>query len=395
MTTPPDVVRDALLRTEQQIAGADFRGYDPYDALLSPVFDLPVLRTNKTLRLSAQQILRRLPFNIRPLLRIERGRNPVTLGLAAQGYAYLWTIDEPRRPYCEAQLRRCIDELRMLRSSGYSGACWGYDFPWESRYGRLPAFTPSIVATGIITNGLFVAYELAGVSEAFDLCWSACSFVCRDLERTVESDGSFCWGYYPSDRQQVVNATMKGARLCAQVYSVSGDADLRALAERTATWSAKHQRADGAWPYAVEDRRGWVDNFHTGYVLDCFAEYARRTGDGRFASTIRRGWDYYRQNFFIQGRIPRYYDTKTYPIDVTACAQSLLTLSEYGDVELRDDVAEWVVRTMQRPDGSWIYRIYRRHVDRTPYMRWGSAWMFAALARVVYARATSPREVDL
>jgi hypothetical protein len=368
------------------MAQEGFRGYDPYDALLSPAFRLPILRSSKVVRLGAQQVLRRLPVNIRPLLRIPRGYNPVTLGLALQGYAYLHATDAERADHHRAQALFCLEELKRLRTPGYSGACWGYDFPWTARYGDLGAFTPTIVATGIITNALFRAYELLGIEEALTLCLSATAFVLRDLERTTDPDGSFCWGYFPSDRQQVINATVKGARLCAQVNSVSPRDELAEAARLTMLFAAKHQRADGAWPYAVGDPRVWVDNFHTGYVLESFREYVRRTDDRQFDHILAKGWTYYRAHFFEHDCVPRYFDTTTYPVDVTACAQSIIVLSEFGDHATRDRVASWVVRSMQKHDGSFIYQIRRTHTNRTSYMRWGTAWMFAALARRAFSR---------
>jgi hypothetical protein len=379
-----DVVLDAAERTESYLVDQAFRGYDPYDALMSPVFHLPGLRSSKFLRLGAQQALRRLPVNIRPILRIPRGYNPVTLGLAVQGYSYLYALESPKSGYYRGQVLACVDELKRLRSPGHAGDCWGYDFPWEARHGNLPAFTPTIVATGIITNGLFAAYELVGIEEALSLCCSASRFVLHDLERSVEPDGSFCWGYFPSDRQRVINATMKGARLCAQVHSVSQNDELERAAALTARFAANHQRQDGAWPYAVGDERSWVDNFHTGYVLECFREYTRRTGDANFERAIETGWNYYRAHFFQDDTVPRYFDTRTYPIDITACAQAILTVTEFGDAALRDRTASWVIHNMQRPDGAFIYQIRRTHTNTIRYMRWGVAWMFAALARLAY-----------
>jgi hypothetical protein len=384
----------AALRTEAYVFGADFRGYDPYDALLSPIFRLPILRSSRLTRLAAQQALRRVPINLRPILGIPRGLNPVTLGLAVQAYAYLAVADQENKPLYRARALTCIAELKRLRSPGYSGDCWGYDFPWESRWGKLAAFTPTIVATGIITNGLFKAYELLGIEEAFSFCLSACNFVLRDLEKTVEPDGSFCWGYFPGDRQQVINATMKGARLLAQVSSVAPSSELDESARLTAQFAAAHQRADGAWPYSVNDSRSWVDNFHTGYVLECFHDYAKRAVDHAFRPEVKKGWDYYRTNFFERDLIPRYFDTSTYPIDITACAQSIITLSIFQDRATREAVTSWVLNHMLNSDGSFAYQIRRSHTNRIAYMRWGAAWMLVALARAACEASPSSDDPD-
>jgi hypothetical protein len=280
-----------------------------------------------------------------------------------------------------------VAEIARLRTPGYSGDCWGYPFDWEARYGRLPAATPTIVATGIVTNSLFVAYRLLQLGDAFEMCKSAARFVVTDLPRTAVEDGTFCWGYFPADTQRVLNATMKGARLCAQVYSVTRDDSLREQAEQTAAYVAHKQREDGSWPYAVGDARAWVDNFHTAYVLDAFDSYEQCTGDGRLRDVMERGWRYYRDNFFYDDRIPKYYATKLHPIDATACAQSLLTLCRFGDVETASRVADWVMRHMQRPDGHFAYQVRRRGVVGIPYMRWSSAYVYAGLSRLEYASA--------
>jgi hypothetical protein len=267
-----DLVKRSVTSLERYIAAQDFAGYDPYDALQSPLFRLPILRSSKILRLGSQQILKRSPINIRPLLRIPKGRNPVTLGLCVQAYAYLAQVESGSAKYYADQVNHCIELLEGTISRGYSGACWGYDFHWEARYAKVPAFTPTIVATGIITNGLFEANRYIPIPKALTLCKSATGFVLNDLHKSTEDD-SFCYSYSPLDRQKVLNATMKGARLLSQVYSITRDEQLRTEARKTVSFVLRNQREDGSWPYAIGDTRSWTDNFHTGYVLDCMEEF--------------------------------------------------------------------------------------------------------------------------
>jgi len=380
-------IAQSLNRLEAHLEAERFRGYDPYDALTSPLSRLPVLRSSKWLRIAAEQALKRSAVNLRPLLRIPKGYNPVTLAFVLEGSAYRACVDSQHADAHRTRAAECVAEIARLRTPGYSGDCWGYPFAWEARYGRLPAATPTIVATGIVTNSLFVAYRLLQLNDAFEMCKSATRFVVNDLPRTASEDGTFCWGYFPADTQRVLNATMKGARLCAQVFSVTGDDALREQAEQTAAYVARQQREDGSWPYAIDDARKWVDNFHTAYVLDAFDSYEQCTGDGRFRRIKERGWSFYRDNFFIDDRIPKYYPDKLYPIDATACAQSLLTLCRFGDVEAALRVAEWVVQHMQCHDGHFAYQVRRRRVVRIPYMRWSSAYMYAGLSKAVCAWA--------
>jgi hypothetical protein len=375
----------AIALLESHLVQEGFRGYDPFDTLMSPIFRLPFLRSSKAVRFTAQQIGRRLPFNVRPLLAVPKGYNPVTLGFVVEACSYLARVEPEREALLRTRARQCIEELERLRSPGYAGACWGYDFHWEARFARLPPYHPTIVATGIIANALFVASRLLGISEAFALCESAARFVLNDVSRTEHADGTFCWGYAPGDRQRVLNATMKGARLCAQVYSVTADDACRDAALRTSQFVAAQQRPDGSWPYAVADPRSWSDNFHTAYVLDAFDEYEKHTGDERFAAAKRKGWRYYRDNFFTGGIVPTHYPRRPYPIDASSCAQSLLTLCRFRDLETARRVADWTIRNMQCSDGHFAYRLHRRYRITTPYVRWASAYMLAGLSALANA----------
>ena len=379
-------VRRALPEIDQYVRRSDFHGYDPFDALMSPLFRLPVLRSNHYIRLAAQQVLKRLPVNPRRVIGIAPHLSAVTCARMLEGYVHVAAVDaDGRRAYAEA-IDACLRRIDELRSPGYSGDCWGYEFDWEPRYAiPIPAGTPNIVATGIVTNALFDAYRLAGSGPALESCASAAEFVVRDLDRSTRADGSFCWGYFPHDRQLVLNATLKGARLCAQVFSSTGDAELLTTARQTVRFVSDQQRPDGGWPYSVGDPRSWVDNFHTGYVLDCLDAYERCTGDEEFAATRERGWRYYRTHFLTDDFLPKYFDQRLYPIDATACAQTVTTLCTFKDVSAAARVALSTLAHMRRRDGGFVYQRHARFTNRVPYLRWSIAPMFAALGRLLYA----------
>jgi hypothetical protein len=330
-----DFLIQSLLRLEARIHADAYRGYDPYDALTSPLFRLPILNQQKILRWGAQQVLKRLPLNVRPLLFIPKGYNPVTLGLCLQAYTALRCVFPDRAAFYDAQSAFCLSELNRLQSKGYSGACWGYDFDWEARYARIPAYTPTVVATGFITHALFEYYRATQHPQALALCQSATEFVLRDLPRTW-FDGTFCFSYSPLDKQVVLNATLKGARLLAQVYSVTKVPHLLEEAKKTVAFVVSQQQPTGAWSYSWGDTRTWADNFHTGYVLDCLDEFIKCSGEQAFSDSLQKGFAYYYTHFFVEdsdGLIPKYYDHALYPIDSTAGAQSILTLLRFGRLE--------------------------------------------------------------
>ncbi len=355
-----------------------FRGFDPYDGLSSPVFQLPFIKHNHTLRFLGQQFIKRSPVNLRPLLGIKPGVNPVSLGLAIQSYSSLY-LREALPSYRE-KAQHLIEQLITLIPSGYRGACWGYDFPWEARYASIPAYQPTVVATGIISNGLYMAYKVFNNTTARDLVVSSCSFVTENLNRTTDSDGSFCFSYSPFDHEKVFNASMKGTRLLSQGYEITGDSTFRKLAAKSADWVMKYQTAEGAWIYSKRNTGNWVDNYHTGYILDCLDEYIKCTHDPTYQEALQKGVQYYLSNFITEEGQPKFYNNEKWPADCTAAGQTLLSLTRFGYNQEAVKCALWMIKHMQAPEGNFYYHKNRYRTQKTGFMRWSDSWMLAGLS---------------
>ncbi len=377
----PDI-RKSLEKLQNYIEVQDYKGWDPYDILKSPFFKLPLINRNKTIRFYCQQFGKRFPINIRPLLIVPKGCNAVTLGLCIQAYSYLILACPGKKEELEKKISGLIAKLKQLIPYGFSGACWGYDFEWAARYARIPTYQPNIVATGIITNSLFECHKITNNSEALDLCISSCAFILNDLNRTNAQD-SFCLSYSPFDQQQVFNASMKGARLLAQVYSVTKREDLKETARKVVQFVIDHQNADGSWYYSISKTGGWIDNYHTGYVLDCLDEYIKLTQESSFSEDLVRGFEFYKHNFFENDQIPKFYNKKVYPIDCTSAGQSLLTLCRFGEESIARNVANWMISNMQSENGYFYFRKYNYYKVKTSFMRWSNAWMFVGLSKLL------------
>ena len=173
---------------------------------------------------------------------------------------------------------------------------------------------------------------------------------------------------------------MKGARLLSQVYSVTRDRALAEEAKSTVNFVLRHQKDDGSWPYSKGDKRNWVDNFHTCYILDCLDEYCTLTGDDGARSQLEKGVNYYVNTFFQDDCIPKYYSNSLYPVDSTAAAQSILTLARFGYIDKAENVAAWMIDNMQDSKGFFYYQKHRYFTNKISYMRWSNAWMYSALS---------------
>jgi hypothetical protein len=386
-------ILDSIIALEKFILNENYKGYDPFDALLSPLFRLPVFKKSKVIRLGFQQMLKRSPVNFRRMLNIKKGLNPVTAGLCVQAYSYLAKIFPGKENFYSKEIEQLTDELIKLRSKNYSGYCWGYDFDWEARYASIPAFTPTVVATGFITNSLYTNYQLTGNQRSIELCLKAVPFVMNDLNK-IYFDEIFCYSYSPLDRQVVYNATLKGARVLLHAYNylnANNNNEYNFSTEEiykemsmTISFVAENQNPDGSWSYSKGDTRTWIDNFHTGYILDILKEFNDSTGNNDFNDNIIRGKDYYFENFFYQNKIAKYYNNSLYPIDSTAAAQSIITSLRFDKLDLAANVALWMIENMQDRSGFFYYQKKKFFTNRISYMRWSNAWMLTALSFLAY-----------
>jgi hypothetical protein len=243
-------INTSLKLLEKYIKKNIYYGYDPYDGLESPVFSMPFFKSDRVFRFYFQQLFRRIPFNIRPIMCIQKGLNPVTLGLSIHAYAMLSCLFSQERDYYLTEIGRLISLLYKLSSNNYSGICWGYDFDWAARYANIPAYFPTVVATGIITNGLYEYYKISKSSEVGEIMNSSSRFVLNDLNRTY-CGNCYCLSYSPNDKQIVFNATMKGARLLSQVYSITHERYLLDEVRSIVDFVIKYQKGDGSWTYSA------------------------------------------------------------------------------------------------------------------------------------------------
>jgi rhamnogalacturonyl hydrolase YesR len=168
------------------------------------------------------------------------------------------------------------------------------------------------------------------------------------------------------------------------VYSVTNDETLKYTARKAVAFVMKHQQPAGSWIYSKSEVGGWVDNYHTGYVIDCLDEYMKCTGDNDFKPHLKKAVNYYTSNFFEADGAPKFYDQKTFPIDCTAAGQSLLTLARFNQLALAEKVAAYMAANMQDASGYFYFRKYAANTEKISFMRWSNAWMFAGLSYLVY-----------
>ena len=369
----------------------DFAGWDPYDGLNSRLFQsLPFIRDSRWCRLAWIQFFKRSPVNFRRIAGVPEEHNAKGLGLFLTAYAHLYSADP--QPVYKERIYYLADKILAISSKGYSGYCWGYNFDWQARAFFQPKWTPTVVATSFVADALLTAYDKVPEQRWLDAAVSSAQFVLEDLNRTYDDKGNYAFSYSPLDKTQVFNASLLGGRLLGRVFAYTKQEVLREEARKVMQFACDHQRPDGAWTYGTLPYHQWVDNFHTGFNLECIHEYQKYTGDERFQPYIEKGFRYYIENFFTEEGIPKYYDKSVYPVDIHSPAQLIATLYKLGRLDQHRDLAEkvlsWTINNMQSRKGYFFYQKKRLLSSHICYMRWAQAWMFYALSYYIISLNT-------
>ncbi len=371
----------------------NFSGHDPFDALNSQLFQTTPFRHSRIARLAWTQLNKRSPLNLRRLAFVPEQKNPK--GIALFALAALSNYRRSKTEAAQSEARELLEELLSLQTQGYSGSAWGYNFDWQSRNFFVPKGTPTIVPTAFAVRALTEADE-AFHDDRYQLAArSSCDFIQKDLNRTVESDSEVCFSYSPLDQTQIFNASLLAAETLATVASTTGESELSELALRAARFVVRRQQPDGAWVYGTASKQGWIDSFHTAYVLRSLAAIARRSAAAReeIHPALLNGFRYWRDSFFLADGWPKYYHDALYPADAHAAATAMVTLVELQELDsealpLADKISEWTIQNLRDRTGFFYYQRRRFHTVHTPFMRWTQGWMLYALARLLEAKAS-------
>lgn len=381
-------ISTATERLVEWLESQQYRGYDPYDALKSPLLGA-LGRRNRYLGIAFTQLLRRLPINLRPLLGIARDYNPKAMGLFLASFVRRYAALRQPRDLERAHL--FAQWLEEHQTTGYSGASWGYNFDWANRETYIPQGTPTIVNTALNAQALCDYAHVCNAPWAFDLARGACRFIVRELARCETADG-ICFSYTPRDTRFVHNANMLGAALLARVGAESGESEWTACANRAVRFTVAAQQADGSWRYGIGAHDNWVDNFHTGYVLGALADVSDQLGCAEWEAALEQGYVYWRTNLIRSDGAPRYYPHSLYPIDAHCVAEAALLFlrmrSRDGDAaSAAARELGWGIDHLQQAAGCYSYRITPLYINRIRYLRWSNAWILRAHAEWLWGDA--------
>lgn len=371
-----------LDKLERYCEGELWRGYDPYDGLNSPLFQIIPLKRKPVFRLAWSYIVRNLPFNLRPLLLIEKEHNPKALALFVSSYSQLFRFYKKREYLARAKFLATILESGKIESFG--GPSWGYNFPWQSKVLYAPKGIPNAICTTFAGQAFLDLQEVMGSDRYSVTVRGICDFILNDLNR-LETPQGICFSYTPSDKVWVHNVNLWISAFLARVWSLLEDDVLLNLAQRAVEFTISQQNSDGSWFYGIgNEHLLYIDNYHTGFNIVALKEFIRHSGQTEYERALYKGYEYYTKSFFLSSGAPRYYHDRLFPIDIHCCAQGIITHTIMGDLEKAERIAEWTLENMfDQKRGFFYYRKLPAYTVKIPFIRWSEAWMFYALTTII------------
>jgi hypothetical protein len=359
-----------------------YKAYDPGDGNLSFLHALTF--NNLLLERILGQIVYRSPLNLRPLFGIKPHISTKGQGYMAWGYVKMYRLT--RQEQYADRARKSLEWLLENKSPFYRQYCWGNHFPFCTRGGKTPALEPIVPWTTLIGQAFLEAYDTFQDRRYLGVLASIAEWI-LSLPRE-ETDNGACISYFAFKQHSIHNSNMLAAGFLAQVARLMKLPAAADAARDAMRYSCGLQRDDGAWMYGAARKYQWNDNFHTAYNLDALKRYIDATADTEFESHLHKGFRYFLNHFFEDDGRPKYYDTRTYPIDIQCAAQAIDTLTFFserdpGALPLAVKVADWTMAHMQDRDGHFYYRDLGWIMGKTPMLHWGQGTMFKALAHLL------------
>jgi len=378
------ILRDLLRSAEEQ----NYCGYSKFDALNSPYL-MALSFHNKWLRLLYTQIVKELPVNIRPVLRVRKSRNPKGIALFARAYFIL---------YEKTGIREYLDKGESLvqwliqnPSPAQRNLSWGYNFIWQNTIFLQLAFEPNAVVSTFAGEALLHAYRVTKNEVYLNAARSVGDFMINDLPVLHDSESERAIAYVLRDVDAVVlnNQVLTGAYL-VKLWKHTGEPEILNVARRQLNYTVNRRTEFFAWYYTEPKEKSPIthDNYHTGGILDGLLEYWEETGDDRYMEVYWRGLRYYQNHLFESDGAPRWMSDKKYPFDIHGSAQGIISFGKAAKHDpsfLRQAmrISDWAIENLYRGrTRDFAYRRGRLFKWNYSLMRWCNAWMARALAEL-------------
>lgn len=377
------MIQESLSKLIHYISDNEFKGYDPYDTLNSWI---PFRKFHRALPAYAIQAGKYNPINVRPILGIAKGLNPKGMGLLLKSYCMLYQ-QEGNKEYLE-NAKLIFKWLKANPSHGNTGVSWGYNFDWATPGDYLPAYTPSVVVTSFVVDGLWEYYHAIQDPEAMSLITLAADWIGAEIPISRFHEG-VSYAYTAQSKGACYNASLLAADVLARADKLGGTQKYTNSINMAIDFVLSKQRLDGGWWYSYDPESGHERkqiDFHQGFILMSLKKLNELLPQPRtdVLKTSAKGLEYYREKQFFDNGQSLWRIPKKWPVDIHNQSQGIITFSEFSSesndyLSFAHKIADWTIQNMQDSKGYFYYRKFSWYTNKIPYMRWSQAWMLLAL----------------
>jgi len=352
----------------------EWLGYDPYDGLNSPLFKYSFFNRNKFFRILIIQFFKNSPINLRPLFLIRKEANSKGLALCLKSLVMIYKHNSEKKYL--SYINHLINLLIKERATN-NLKLWGYNFDWQSRAFFIKKHSPNFVVSYFVLDSFFELYKLTKEKKYKKIFIESCNVL---IDKFLEKRGDKKhFKYVLNDKKVIHNVNLFGSSLMSKAFAITGDDRFKIVSEETLATSIDYQSDNGSWPYGIERMHSWIDSFHTCFNLLSFNDFILNTGIRVYEDKLVKGFKYFINNFFTKNYVIKYYDKKTYPIDIHSFAIGLITLIKLEkylkDKEMIIKTYNHINKNFKSEKGTYYFRIYKFFKNKIPYMRWGQSWL--------------------
>jgi hypothetical protein len=371
------------------IGRTGYRGYDPYDGLNSRIIKTLRLDRRRLFARAFQQVMKRLPLNLRLLFLVPKGINPKGLALCLSALCRVPDKESVRQ---EAEL--LVRLLLNSRSPDLPVHCWGYNFRWESRLFSLPPYSPNAVCTVFAGEALLDAW--------LRFRWDICRAATRDATvflhnhlNVTENENGLCFSYTTQDRSITHNINLMVTAFLYRAAKLLEQPEISHGLDQHLALTLHYQNEDGSWPYGEDRGNAWIDGIHQGFNLLALQQIliCGDPDNSALEASLRQGYKFYIEKLFTPKGEPKYYSDHLFPIDIHSLAVAIIILKTLRELDDRSETLLGKVMNLCRnrfwmPQKQLFAYQQRRFLRvRIPYMRWNQCWMLSALAHYLYSAA--------
>ena len=393
-----DKIEKSLSKLIEYCEKEEYKGYDPYDTLNSPIlYRLP----GNYSKFVILQLQKRNPINIRGMLGIGKEYVHKGMALFLKSYSTLYQLVDTGKlddfaieistSQLLAKANYFYNWLLSNSTEGYDGLCWAVTFPIARKNSIRPKIDPSSVLACFVAEAMFEYYKINPSKEIIDKLEQIARFIEINIP-FIETDKGICYSYTTRKQDIVFNANMHVAQFFSQFYALTNNIKYFELAKKCVEFTISYQEEDGKWAYSINASgiKKYQSDFHQGFIIDSLSEYIRLTGDNDRNKKIAldKAVSFYKTKIFRTNGSSYWRFPQKWPIDIHNQSQGIITFTNQNSenvdyLKFASKITQWTIENMQDKKGYFYYQKWPIITNKIPYIRWSQAWMMLALTTIL------------